>query len=67
MKEYIKIIADFLSKDYQIAFDSKPFWAPAYDLGVKENEHSYNFKPVNEKLQELYDWYNKIGKQKYGY
>lgn len=67
MKEYIKLIADFLGKDYEIAYDSKPFWAPAYDLGVEKNDHSHNFKPVSEKLQELYDWYNEIGKEKYGY
>ena len=67
MNEYIAIVAAFLGKDYEVEYNSKSFWAPAYDLGVKENEHSHNFKPVNEKIQELYDWYNKIGKEKYGY
>lgn len=67
MNEYIQILAEFLDRGYVTAFDSKPFWAPANDLGVEPNELSHNFKPVGEKLENFYNWYKEFGIKKYGY
>jgi len=67
MNEYIQIIAKFLDKTYETAFDSKPFWAPANDLGVAPNQFSIDFKPVTEKLEDFYQWYKTYGINKYGY
>lgn len=67
MNEYIQMIAEYLDKPFVTAIDSKPFWAPAHDLGVKPNQFSIDFKPVTEKLDDFYQWYKTNGIKKYGY
>jgi nucleoside-diphosphate-sugar epimerase len=67
MKEYIETIAKFLGKDYTIAENSKPFWAPAYDLDMMYSMYTDDFDLIDSKLDKFIKWYNEIGKKKYGY
>lgn len=67
MHEYVEFIAEYLGKDYTIAKDSKPSWAPAYDLDMMYSMYTDDFKLINTKLDKFCIWYNETGKKKYGY
>jgi len=67
MTEYIEFIAEYLSKDYTIEQNSKPFWAPAYDLDMMYSAYTDDFGLIKSKLDNFINWYNTLGKDKYGY
>jgi len=66
MIDYIKIIALFLNKGVAVE-EGEPYWAPAFNLDVNNNEYSKYFDKVENKLSNFYKWYKEIGELKYGY
>lgn len=67
LKDYIEFIASFLDKEYTLEEGSNLFWAPAYDLDMMYSLYTDDFDIIDNKLDKFYDWYNTLGKDKYGY